>query len=123
MADQGPLVRVDTNGRGYLIKMGRKAADEYVATHPGSVIVGARPEPAEPESPFVEQAAQAPDLARMKKADLVKLAKERGVDPSGTADDLRERLGEPDSEAGSEEETDQDEESESESDEDDSEQE
>lgn len=48
MADQGPLVRVDTDGKGRLIKMQRKVAEEYVASHPGSRIAPARVRSDEP---------------------------------------------------------------------------
>ncbi|MGI8423580.1 MAG: hypothetical protein ACR2NO_05635 [Chloroflexota bacterium] len=42
MADQGPLVRVDTDGRGNFINMTRKQADEYIAGHSGASIAAAR---------------------------------------------------------------------------------
>lgn len=107
MADQGPLVRVDTDGRGTLIKMTRRAADEFVRTNGRASIVGVRQEPPEPVSTFTEPAAQAPDIAKMKKPDLVKLAKERSIDATGTADDLRERLSAAETESGEETEDDE----------------
>lgn len=43
--------------------------------------------------PLAELAPETVDLAKLKKAELVDLAKERGIDSEGTADELRERLG------------------------------
>lgn len=40
MANQGPLVRVDTDGRGNFLKLTRAQADAYVAIHPGAKLVG-----------------------------------------------------------------------------------
>ena len=40
MAESGPLVRVDTDGRGNFLKLTRAQADAYVAIHPGATVVG-----------------------------------------------------------------------------------
>lgn len=62
MADQGPLVRVDT-GR-TLIKMSRKAAEAYIAANPGASLSGTpvTPEVQVPTTEFeVLESAQAPE--------------------------------------------------------------
>lgn len=114
----GPLIRVDTDGRGTLLKMTAGEAAKYVASHAGASIWGAKPVAAEPDTAqFVEPAAQPEfDIARMKKAQLVAIAMSRGIDASGTAAELRDRLAEPVEDS-------EDEQSDEDNDEDDSDQE
>lgn len=49
MADKGPRVRVDM-GRGYLINLRQREAEQYVREHPGSQIVGQQPAPISDEA-------------------------------------------------------------------------
>lgn len=46
MADQGPLVRVNTQGD-VLIKMTPKEAEAYIAANPGAKVVGTPPPPSD----------------------------------------------------------------------------
>lgn len=91
-AEQG-LVRVDTNGRGYLVKMGPKQAAEYVAANPGSRIVGA-PVPLSDEEAVAARGfePEGDNLSRLTKAELVERAEALGLDTSGTKAELTERI-------------------------------
>jgi len=62
MAEPGPLVRVDTDGRGTLIKMTRKEADVFLASHTGSKVVAMPP----PPSDIVEMPGDKPAKAKQK---------------------------------------------------------
>lgn len=128
MADQGPLVRVDVDGRRNLIKMTRKAAEQYVAAHPGASIVGvpravpvppglsvapglAEEKPAPPPHARDEEASGEPPakpIEKMNKAGLKAFALALGLRDEGTNAELIERIkavpvGEPAAEATSEE--------------------
>ena len=110
MADQGPLVRVDTDGRRNLLKMTRQAAERYVAAHPGSSIVGATVTPAEIPHVLPTPPADAPapandgaaplanpdkpgkPLDRMNKAELKAFALALGLSPEGSNAEIIERI-------------------------------
>lgn len=100
MADQGPLVRVDTDGKGNLLKLTRREADAYVATHTGAKIVATPPrgEIQIPEGLHIEGEAKGDGgpygLLHMSRKELQAFARQEDLDATGTADVLRKRLGE-----------------------------
>jgi hypothetical protein len=98
MADQGPLVRVDTDGKGNLLKLTEKEADAYIASHPGAkrVATPARTDPDAVPSLAVEgaDAGGVVGLDHMTVVEMRAFARQRGLETSGNRTELKARLAE-----------------------------
>jgi hypothetical protein len=96
MADQGPLVRVDTDGKGNLLKLTRRQADEFVATHAGAKIVATPERTNVDEVPTLhvegETDGEVFGLSKMTRPELVAFANSKGVDSSGTKAEIMPRI-------------------------------